>query len=82
MALLTCMLRLCATHTCGVLGQFVVFGMLDVPYALFYGGAGVVGGTRVGCRENLLNLSANQRSQARIVRATLVVLARPLSCLG
>ena len=24
-------------------GQFVVFGMLDVPYALFYGGAGVVG---------------------------------------
>ena len=24
-------------------GQFIVFGMLDVPYALFYGAAGVLG---------------------------------------
>ena len=46
------------------------------------GGAGVVGVTRVGCSDNLLNLGANQRPQARIVRATLVVLARPLSSWG
>ena len=46
------------------------------------GGAGVVGVTCVGCRDYLLNLGANQRSQARIVRATLVILARSLSCLG
>merc|ERR1719217_693772 len=24
-------------------GQFIIFGMLDVPYACFYGAAGVVG---------------------------------------
>ena len=55
---------------------------VDHRHGRVIGGAGVVGVTGVGCRDNLLNLGANQRSQARIVRATLVVLARPLSCLG
>lgn len=55
---------------------------VDHRYSRIIGGAGVIGITGIGCCDNLLNFGANQRSQARIVRATLVVLARPLSCLG
>ena len=60
-------------------------GALDlgkIPKKLVVIGAGVIGITGIGCCDNLLDFGANQRSQARIVRATLVVLARSLSCLG
>ena len=55
---------------------------VDHRHGRIIGGASVIGIASVRCRDDLLDFSANQRSQARVVRAALVVLTRALSCLG
>ena len=54
---------------------------IDDRHRRIIGRSGTVSVASLSRRNDLLDFGANQRAQTRIVRSTLVVLARALSCL-
>ena len=54
---------------------------IDDRHRRIIGRSGAVSVASLSRRNDLLDFGANQRAQTRIVRSTLVVLARALSCL-